>query len=85
MPKKAKELTALAVKKLTKPGLHAVGGVAGLLLQVTTTGARSWILRAMVGTKRRDIGLGGYPDVTLAFARDKAREMWTSQSLLDTK
>ena len=40
MPKKAKELTALAVKKLTKPGLHAVGGVAGLLLQVTTTGAR---------------------------------------------
>ena len=36
MPKKAKELTALAVKKLTKPGLHAVGGVAGLLLQVTT-------------------------------------------------
>lgn len=75
MPKKAKELTALAVKKLTKPGLHAIGGVAGLLLQVTTTGARSWILRVMVGTKRRDIGLGGYPDVTLSLARDKAREM----------
>ena len=36
MPKKAKELTVLAVKKLAKPGLHAVGGVAGLLLQVTT-------------------------------------------------
>lgn len=75
MPKKAKELTALVVKKIKKPGLHAVGGVAGLLLQVTDSGARSWILRVMVGSKRRDIGLGGYPDVTLSQARDKAREM----------
>lgn len=73
-PKKAKELTALEVKRLAKPGLHAVGGVAGLYLQVTPSGARSWILRATVGSKRRDIGLGGYPDVTLAQAREKARE-----------
>jgi hypothetical protein len=34
MPKIAKELSALEVKRLTKPGWHAVGGVAGLLLQV---------------------------------------------------
>jgi integrase len=74
MPKKAKELEAIQVKRLTKPGLHAVGGVAGLLLQVTPTGARSWILRTMVGAKRRDIGLGGFPDVTLARAREQARE-----------
>lgn len=74
MPKKAKELSATEVRRLTKPGLHAVGGVAGLLLQVTRTGAKSWILRVMVGTKRRDIGLGGFPDVTLALAREKARE-----------
>lgn len=73
-PKKAKELTALEVKRLTKPGLHAVGGVAGLYLQVTHSGARSWILRATVGKRRRDIGLGGYPDVPLAQAREKARE-----------
>lgn len=73
MPKKAPELSPLQVKRLTKPGVHAVGGVAGLLLQVTPTGARSWILRATVGAKRRDIGLGGFPDVTLAQARDKAR------------
>jgi integrase len=74
MPKKAKELSAIEVKRLTAAGLYAVGGVAGLLLQVTSTGARSWILRTMVGAKRRDIGLGGYPDVTLTSARDKARE-----------
>lgn len=73
MPKKAKELAAVEVNRLTKPGLHAVGGVAGLLLQVSKTGARSWILRVKVGARRRDMGLGGYPDVTLAQARDKAR------------
>lgn len=74
MPKKARELSAVQVKRITKPGLFAVGGVAGLHLQVKTTGARSWILRAKVGDKRRDIGLGGYPDVSLALARDGARE-----------
>ncbi len=74
MPRKAETLSAVEVKRLTSPGFHAVGGVSGLHLQVTKTGARSWILRAKVGLKRRDIGLGGYPDVTLAQARDKARE-----------
>ena len=74
MPKKAQELSAVQVKRLTKPGLHAVGGVAGLQLQVKQTGARSWILRAQIGAHRRDIGLGGYPDVTLAAARERVRE-----------
>jgi len=73
MAKKAAELTALAVKTLNKPGLHFVGGVAGLALQVLPTGGRSWILRATVGERRRDMGLGGYPDVPLAAARDAAR------------
>lgn len=75
MPKKAKELSALEVKRLVEPGFYSVGGVAGLHLQVTKTGARSWILRILVGNKRRDVGLGGYPDVQLAQARDKARDV----------
>jgi integrase len=74
VPKKAKELSAAEVRRLTKPGLHAVGGVSGLLLQVSPTGSQSWTLRTMVGTKRRDIGLGGFPDVQLAQARERARE-----------
>ena len=74
MPKIAKELGPLQVSRLTAPGLHAVGGVAGLQLQVTTTGARSWVLRTLVGGKRRDMGLGGYQTVTLAGAREKARK-----------
>jgi integrase len=79
VPKIAPELSPAAVRNLMdKPGLHAVGGVNGLLLQVSRGASgqlrRSWILRAVVGAKRRDIGLGSYPTVTVGIARDKARE-----------
>ena len=73
MPKIAKELGPLAVKGLTTAGLHPVGGVAGLMLQVSPTGTRSWLLRVKVGEKRREIGLGAFPGVTLALAREKAQ------------
>lgn len=75
MPKQAKELSAVEVKRITRPGNHAVGGVSGLLLKVKETGARSWVLRVKAGEKRRDIGLGGFPDVSLARARERAREI----------
>lgn len=89
MPKLVRELSDSQVRRLRhkvtggRPvkALHAVGGVSGLLLQCTPPlgecdiGGRSWILRTVIGDKRRDIGLGGYPDVTLALAREKARAM----------
>ncbi|HUX30534.1 MAG TPA: integrase arm-type DNA-binding domain-containing protein [Thiobacillus sp.] len=75
MGKKAKELSALEVNRLSKAGMYFVGGVAGLALQVSGAGARSWILRKMIAGKRRDMGLGGFPDVTLAGAREKARQV----------
>jgi integrase len=79
MPKRAAELSAVEVRNLEHPGtkgaaLVAVGGVNGLYLQLTPGGGRSWVLRTVVGAKRRDIGLGSFPTVTLAQARDKARE-----------
>lgn len=79
MPRVAKELSALDVKRLVHPGrgrnaTFPVGGVSGLLLQITPNGGRTWLLRVTVGGKRREIGLGGFPDVTLAGARDRARE-----------
>ncbi len=74
MPKQAAELGPLAVSRIKDPGVHFVGGIPGLALQVSPTGGRSWILRVMVGGKRRDIGLGGYPAVVLVDARTKARE-----------
>lgn len=79
MPKKVREFGPLEVKRAVHPG-HAernhwiaVGGVSGLLLQVAPSGSKSWILRTVVGTKRRAIGLGGYPEVSLAAAREAAR------------
>ncbi|MEL7284559.1 MAG: Arm DNA-binding domain-containing protein [Pseudomonadota bacterium] len=77
MPRVAPELTAQEVRRLSHPGgqrnaLFAVGGVPGLHIQVTPKGGRSWVLRAKVGKLRRDIGLGGFPAVTLSQAREKA-------------
>lgn len=74
MPKKAKELSALEVNRLSTPGNHAVGGVSGLYLYVNEAQGRSWVLRVMIAGSRKHFGLGGYPSVTLAQARDKARE-----------
>ena len=66
VPKVAKVLSAVEVKRLKPPGdkgsmTFAVGGVSGLLLQVVQSGARSWLLRTTVGDRRREIGLGGIP------------------------
>jgi hypothetical protein len=81
MPKIARELTDVAVRKIDTPGWHAVGGVAGLLLQVrNSTGSgsklsKSWVLRIKNGSRRVPLGLGSYPLVPLKEARDKARRL----------
>ena len=68
-------LTATQVKAITKPARFGDG--AGLYLVVRKTGSRNWMLRSMVADRRTDIGLGGYPTVSLAKAREKAREYKT--------
>ncbi|NAS00559.1 tyrosine-type recombinase/integrase [Acinetobacter haemolyticus] len=84
MPKKSKELSALSVARIKKTGRYHVGGVDGLCLNVEAN-SRVWILRAIVGKRldkdgklkphRRDIGIGPYPEVSLAEARAKAAEL----------
>lgn len=74
MPKIVKEMSALEVGRIKEVGFYPVGGVSGLCLQVVPSLAKSWVLRVMVGGKRRKMGLGGFPDVTLAQAREKARK-----------
>ncbi len=74
MARKAKELSARAVAQLNRQGHHAVGGTAGLYLYVSDAGAKSWVLRVLVAGKRRHIGLGGFKDISLALARQKAQE-----------
>ena len=81
MPIIAKPLTDIQVRRINRVGWHAVGGVAGLLLQVrkpAKVGAqipRSWILRVKVGDDRQPIGLGSYPQVSLAEAREQAKKL----------
>lgn len=68
------KLTALAVKvALATPGTYQDGD--GLFLKVSGKGAASWKLRVQHDGKRRDIGIGSAKLVTLAIARDKAREL----------
>lgn len=73
MPKVAKELTAIEIKRMATPGFHMVGTVAGLGIRIKDSGTKSWILRYAYGKKRFDMGLGSYPEVSLAKAHEKAR------------
>ena len=83
MPRIAKKLGPLELSKkpeLQLPGYHPVGGVAGLNLQVSNAPkaearTKSWVMRCTVGGKRREIGLGAYPGVGLALAREKAQKV----------
>lgn len=75
MPRKGIELHPIDVRRRTGvDGFHAVGGVPGLHLLVRGRQA-SWILRTMIGTRRRDVGLGGFPEISLAAARENARKI----------
>lgn len=82
MPKIAKELKDIEVRRLSQAGWHAVGGVAGLVLQIkeltakdSSGFAKSWLYRYGTGSERKNIGLGSYPQVTLAKAREIAKKM----------
>jgi integrase len=72
-------LSATFVKQTKIVGLHLDGG--GLYFQLTDAGGRRWFLRAKVGNKTRDIGLGILESISLADARDKAAEL--RQAIID--
>lgn len=62
--------TDLAVRRMKRPGVWADG--RGLYLQVIETGAKSWLYRFKHYDRERWMGLGPYPDVSLAAARAAA-------------
>ena len=64
------KLNALSVKAINKPGKHGDGD--GLYLYVAPSGSKSWVQRIVVDGRRRDIGLGSFPAVSLAQARSLA-------------
>ena len=65
-------LSAARVKALKEPGRYSDGG--GLHLYISRAGRKSWVLRITIDGRRRDIGLGGFPSVSLARAREKAAD-----------
>lgn len=65
------KLTPLGVSKATKPGHYGDG--AGLWLQVSATGSKSWIFRFTLAGKQREMGLGSVHTVSLPEARAKAK------------
>ena len=63
-------LTAAKVKTLSQPGQYSDG--IGLTLRVEASGSKHWIQRVTIHGKRHNIGLGSFPTVSLADAREMA-------------
>ena len=65
------QLTAQKIKGLTKPGTYSDGET--LTIRVSENGNKRWIQRISINGKQHNLGLGGYPTVGLAEARQRAQ------------
>ena len=66
------KLSATRARALRDPGRYSDGD--GLHLFIHKNGRKSWVQRITVDGRRRDIGLGGYPTISLAQARKRATD-----------
>jgi len=69
MARAIRRLSAVAIRN-AKPGLHPDGG--NLYLQVSDSGAKSWLFRYGASGRERWMGLGSLITVSLAEAREEA-------------
>lgn len=81
MAGKLHKLSARTVSAVDKPGRHADGG--NLYLNVTKTGAKSWVFMFKLAGRQREMGLGSVRDVPLVRARELASE--ARQAIADGK
>ena len=65
-----RKITAMDVRTIKKPGRYLADDT--LYLYVQPSGGRQWVQRVRINRRRVDIGLEGYPIVTLAEAREVA-------------
>jgi len=65
-------LSNLKVERAKQPGMYADGG--GLYLRIAEGGSKQWIYRYTTNGHNRDMGLGPVRLLTLAEARERARE-----------
>jgi integrase len=72
MAQRPGKLSAVTVSNVKKPGVYADGG--NLYLQVSKSGAKSWLFRFMMHGKAREMGLGSLHTIALAKAREKATD-----------
>ena len=70
MAREIAKLSATAVQKTTKPGMHSDG--AGLYLHIGPSGSKSWVYRFMLDGKSHDMGLGSLVEFGLKDARERA-------------
>jgi Arm DNA-binding domain len=68
----SEKLTVLKVLRARTPGLLNDG--KGLSLRIAGGGTKSWVFRFMLAGRAREMGLGSIADVTLAEARELARD-----------
>jgi integrase len=72
MARTVDNLSALKVARLSVPGFYCDG--EGLWLQVSPSGSKSWVYRYTIAGRRFHMGLGSLRDVSLAKARELARD-----------
>ena len=72
------KLNPKQVENLTEPGTYEDGD--GLRLVVKPTGRKSWLLRFQLAGRRREMGLGSFPEVSLKKARQDASTKRTQLS-----
>ncbi|WP_420439815.1 Arm DNA-binding domain-containing protein [Candidatus Palauibacter sp.] len=63
-------LSPAFVRNVREAGRYCDGN--GLYLDVRPSGSRGWIQRLTIRGRRTELGLGGYPLVSLKEAREKA-------------
>ena len=66
-------LTAHRIRAISKPGTYRDGGGLGLI--VTALAKKRWELWISINGKKRQLGLGVHPEVSLTEARDKSDEI----------
>ncbi|WP_144965464.1 integrase arm-type DNA-binding domain-containing protein [Pseudomonas sp. DE0010] len=72
------KLNPKQVENLTEPGTYEDGD--GLRLVVKPTGRKSWLFRFQLAGRRREMGLGSFPEVSLKKARQDASAKRTQLS-----
>jgi site-specific recombinase XerC len=60
--------------KAGAPVAKAQGDVPGLTFTLSANGTASWVLRYRIGGKQRELGIGRYPEYTIARAKTAAMD-----------